>query len=191
MRTFLLWIARGGIAAALIIMIVSIWPTKVIEHAQEFELNTPEVTQATIRFRSPEKMLRGARADFSVYLDLESVPAVDETVHPVMVYRLELDGAEIVPEAVFQIPLAGVQHQEVEWRVRLPRSGDFDGTWWVYVEYVGTGGQIIDQQAVFARRFTTTSQDIFGMSVNTARWAGIIVLLLGLGGEVWNSLHSK
>ena len=187
MKNFLMWLLRGGITAALIVLMLSVWPSQAIEQTQSFELNTTELVPTTIRFRAPEKMHRGQQADFFVSVDVDDVPLLDEDVHPVMVYRLELEGAEIIPDAVFQIPLAGVQHQEASWSVRLPEAGGYNGTWWVYVEYV-TGGEVMERQALFARRFTVESQGIFGMSVKGARWVSILVILFGLGLEVWSSM---
>ena len=191
MKTILTWMIRGGITAALFMMIVSVWPSGVVEHSQFFALNADDPIQAEILFRAPEKLLRGAKADLSVLLNLERVLAANEKAHPVMVYRLEMAGAEVVPDAVFQIPLAGVQHQEVRWRVRLPHAGAFEGTWWVYVEYVGQGGEIIERQALFARRFTIESREILGLSMTGTRWVSMLVIVLGLGFEIWSNLRRK
>ncbi len=191
MRLILVWFARGGIAAALAALLLSAWPSNVVVQSQLFEFNAADKVQARIQFGAPEKMIRGAQTDFFVLLDLNQEPKVDGTVHPVMIYRLELEGAQIVPDAVFQIPLTGVQHQQAGWRVRLPQAGDYDGTWWVYVEYVGQGGEVIDRQALFARRFTVESRGILGMSVTGVRWVSMVVMGLGLGVEIWNNLFRK
>ncbi|MDX9863822.1 MAG: hypothetical protein RBT34_03350 [Anaerolineaceae bacterium] len=175
------WIARVGITAALGMLIFSVWPPAVGVQSQRFEFPADEIPQSTLQFRAPEQLYRGQWADFSVILDMDRKMETDGDIHPVMVYRLELDGAESIPEAVYQIPLAGVQHQEAGWRVRFPRTGDYQGTWWVYVEYVGQRGEVIDRQALFARRFIVESRGILGLSVTGARWVSAI-MLLGLFG---------
>ena len=191
MKQTLTWITRGGITAALVVLIASVWPFAAVEQSQTFAFPDANLTQATIQFRAPENLYRGQWANFIVFLDLDRELVVDEDIHLVMVYRLELDGAEIVPAAIYQIPLTGVQHQEAEWRVRLPRDGDYDGTWWVYVEYVGQEGEILDRQALFARRFAVESRGILGLSLASARWVSMIVMMLGFGVEVWRRLRRK
>lgn len=186
-----MWFARGGIAAALAMLMLTVWPSGAVVQSQSFVVNTADSIPATIHFRAPEKLYRGAQTEISVLLDLDTIPVVDESVHPVMVYRLELEGAEIVPDAVFQIPLVGVQHQEARWRVRLPLDGSYHGTWWVYIEYVGQGGEIIDRQALFARALTIESREILGFSVTGTRWVSMIVIVLGFGFEIWRILHRK
>jgi hypothetical protein len=189
MKKVLNWMLRGGITAALFLLILSVRPARAVEQTQSFELGTAEITPATVRFRAPEKMYRGQQAEFSVSLDVDAL-LTDEDVHPVMVYRLELDGAELVPDAVFQIPLAGVPHQEARWGVRLPDAGTYNGTWWVYVEYV-SGSELMERQALFARRFSVKSHEILGMSVNGVRWVSMIVILFGLSFELWFSLRKR
>jgi len=189
MKKGLIWLLRGGIAATLILLMLSVWPSKIVEQTQSFEISKAGVVPATIRFSAPEEVFRGQQADFLVSLDMAAVLAHDD-VNPVMIYRLELDGAEIVPAAVFQIPLAGVQHQEASWGVRLPQAGEYAGKWWVYVEYV-SGAEVIDRQALFAKSFSVESQGILGMSVKGARWVSMIVILLGLGVEVCFSLRRR
>lgn len=191
MNKYLAWFLRGGIAAALGVLILSIWPARVIEHSQDFGLQAADPVQAEIRFRAPEQIYRGAQADFSVLLDLGAASLINNDVHPVMIYRLEMPGAQITPDAVFQIPLASVLHQEARWRVRFPESGTYDGTWWVYVEYVGQGGEIIDRQALFARRFSVESRGILGLPVTGTRWVSMLVIFMGLGIEIWSILRQK
>lgn len=191
MKKTITWIARGGIAIALLLLVISVWPAGYVTQSQGFELSTGASLPAVIRFRAPETVHRGASTDFTVFLDLESMLETGGDVNPVMVYRLELDGAEIVPDAVYQIPLSDVKHQETSWSVSLPLSGKYEGKWWVYLERVSNSGESIEREALFAKRIQIESRGILGMSVTGVRWTSMGLILLGLGGEGWLRLRKR
>ncbi|MCD4671914.1 MAG: hypothetical protein K8R77_04545 [Anaerolineaceae bacterium] len=186
MKRILTWIARGGITAALVLLLVAFWPVSASAQSQHFDLSLAGSVPATITFQAPESVHRGAWASFSVSLDLSTPAALCEAVNPVMVYRLELEGAEIDPPGVYQIPLAGGMHQEAEWNVRLPDDGEYEGIWWVYVDHVASDGESVERQALFAKKFSIESPSILGLSSKWARWLGFAGILAGLMIEVLN-----
>lgn len=191
MKRILTWIARGGITAALVLLLVAFWPVSASAQSQHFDLSLAESIPATITFQAPKSVHRGAGASFSVSLDLSTPAALYESVNPVMIYRLELEGADIVPAGVFQIPLAGVLHQEAEWNVRIPEDGEYEGIWWVYVDHVASDGESVERQALFAKKFSIQSSSILGLSSKWARWLGLIGILAGLMIETGNILNRK
>jgi len=191
MKKTITWIARGGIAIALVLLVISVWPAGYVTQSQGFELSRGASMPAVIRFRAPETVRRGAPTDFTVFLDLESMLETGGDVNLVMVYRLELDGAEIVPDAVYQIPLSGVKHQETSWSVSLPLAGEYEGKWWVYLERVSNSGESIERDALFAKQIQIESRGILGMSVTGVRWMSMGLILLGLGEKGWSRSRKR
>jgi hypothetical protein len=191
MKRIFRWIVRGGIAMAFGLLLAGFWPLQLKQENLVVLLPLPEPIAAEFSFQRPKNLQVNRLSQISMSIDLVDSVGLGGETNAVLVYRLELDGAQVFPNGSVQIPLAADHHQEVLWNVSLPRPGEYSGTWWVYLEQVAREGHQVEQQALVAKKFTVDGFRFLGMSNKLTRWLGIVGLVAGLLVETGVALISR
>ena len=180
MKPIIHWINRGLVLLGLGFLLAGFWPLRATQEKLRIDLPLREPVSALVTFRQVKSLPIKRAAEFSITLDLTDRSISEGKTNPVMVYRLMLDDAQISPTGVVQIPLAANRHQDVVWVVNLPHSGEYRGTWWVYLEQVASEGGQVEQQALAAKKITVEGFRILGMSSGQTRMLGFAGIVIGL-----------
>jgi len=95
--------------------------------------------------------------------------------------RLELPGVSADPPGAIGQPLLPGKPVAFTWRVRADHPGRLPGRVWLFVRFIPTNGDPIDERAISAQEFTVQGSRFLGLAAAPARVLGAVGAVGGVG----------
>lgn len=107
------------------------------------------------------------------------VPNLYTTHHVLAEARLDIAGLQVSPQGTVSEPLLPGEQVSFYWNVRAAKSGNYQGTVWLYLRFLPKDGGTEMRQAVSAQVVEIQVNSFLGLSAPQARWLGGLMAVLG------------
>lgn len=102
------------------------------------------------------------------------IPDLYDTHNLVAEARLDLAGADVMPQGSVQEPLRRGQTLNFYWSVHPQQVGRTRGTLWLFLNIVPRKGGESERKALLSKQMELETVSVLGMPANLARWFGAI-----------------
>ncbi len=136
--------------------------------------------QLTVRY--PPKIRLGDSGRVTLRLDAgaASSPSVYEKYTLVAQAKLEAAGAEVSPPETIREAMPSGKPVLFYWHIRPPEAKSYQGTLWLFVEFIPKNGAPSFQRAFLAKPLEVEGRALWGLSAPRARLLGSAGALLSL-----------